>query len=141
MLLLGQIAVLLASMLYAISSVFARRNFQGLSPIVQGLVPLLGADVALWLTVWGTETPLHLPRLPLTWVALFWLGFLGTALAFLLYFYLLHSVGPTRTTLVTYVFPLVGVILGVIFLHETPDWRLFVGGALIVGSIVIVNQK
>ena len=73
-------------------------------------------------------------------MAIAWLGLVGSCLAYLLYFYLLHSVGPTRTTLVTYVFPLVGVGLGVIFLQERLDWNLFLGGALVVGSIAVVNR-
>jgi drug/metabolite transporter (DMT)-like permease len=61
--------------------------------------------------------------------------------AFLLYYYLLHSVGPTRTVLVTYVFPLVGVALGAIFLKEVIDWRLLVGGGMVVSSIILVNRS
>lgn len=138
---LGQGAVLLAALFYAGSGVFARRNTQGLSPIVQALVPLLVADSAIWLAVPLTESPLTLPQLPLTWVAILWLGLVGSCFAYLLYYYLLHSVGPTRTTLVTYVFPLVGVALGVIFLNELLDWHLFVGGTMVVGSIAVVNWR
>ena len=138
---LGQGAVLLAALFYAGSGVFARRNTQGLSPIVQALVPLVVADSAIWLAVPLTESPFTLPQLPLTWVAILWLGLVGSCIAYLLYYYLLHSVGPTRTTLVTYVFPLVGVALGVIFLNELLDWHLFVGGTMVVGSIAVVNLR
>lgn len=138
---LGQGAVLLAAMFYAGSSVFARRNARGVSPIVHSLVPLVAADAALWLVTPFAETPLTLPALPLTWLAIAWLGLIGSCLAYLLYFYLLHSVGPTRTTLVTYVFPLVGVVLGVVFLNELLDWNLLVGGGLVVGSIAVVNSR
>jgi drug/metabolite transporter (DMT)-like permease len=95
--------------------------------------------------MWGitplVESPVDFPGLPITWLAIAWLGLVGTCIAYLLYFYLLHSIGPTRTTMVTYVFPLVGVALGVIFLSETLDINLLMGGALVVGSIVIVNWK
>jgi len=43
--------------------------------------------------------------------------------------------------LVTYVFPLVGVALGVLFLKEKIDWHLLAGGGLVVSSIVVVNRK
>ena len=76
----------------------------------------------------------------LTWVALVWLGIIGTCVGTLLFYSLLHSVGPTRTTLVTYLFPLVGVILGVLFLQEPVGWRLFVGGGLIVSGVAAVNS-
>ena len=66
----------------------------------------------MWALVGITGSPVRLPVLPITWVAMIWLGIMGVCVAFLLYYYLLHSVGPTRTVLVTYVFPLVGVALG-----------------------------
>jgi drug/metabolite transporter (DMT)-like permease len=139
--LLGQAAVLLAALFYAGSSVFARKNTQGLTPMVQALVPLVVADALMWLVTPLVEAPLALPSLPLTWLAIAWLGLIGSCLAYLLFYYLLHSVGPTRTTLVTYVFPVVGVVLGVVFLNELLDWQLFVGGAMVVGSIVLVNKS
>jgi drug/metabolite transporter (DMT)-like permease len=137
----GQLAVLLASLSYAGTVVFARKTTQGISPIALALIPLIGADLFMWVITPIVEAPLSMPSLPITWLAMLWLGLLGTCVAFLLYYYLLHSVGPTRTALVTYVFPLVGVILGVIFLDELLDWQLVVGGALVVGSIVVVNTR
>ncbi|MGW8251856.1 MAG: EamA family transporter, partial [Anaerolineales bacterium] len=122
-------------------SVFARRTTKGLNPAVQALVPLLSADLLMWMVTPVVEAPLTLPQLPLTWLSVVWLGVLGTGVAFLLYFYLLHSVGPTRTVLVTYVFPLVGVALGVIFLNERLDWQLLAGAALVVASVVLVNTN
>lgn len=139
--LLGQLAVLLASVLYAGTSVFARRTTQGIAQVPLALIPLIGADLALWAVAPIVESPFHLPTLPITWLAVVWLGLLGTCVAFLLYFYLLHSVGPTRTTLVTYVFPLVGVVLGVLFLQESLNWHLALGGALVVGSLLMVNTR
>jgi len=44
-------------------------------------------------------------------------------------------------TLVTYVFPAGGVILGVIFLNEELSWQLFAGAALIIASLIVVNWK
>jgi drug/metabolite transporter (DMT)-like permease len=139
--LLGQLAVLLAAMFYAVSSIYARRITLNQSPAVRAILPLLGADLLLWLVTPLAESPLHIPRLPLTWVAVIWLGVMGVSLAYILYFYLLHSVGPTRTVLVTYVFPLVGVILGVLFLGEKLDWNLIAGGFMIIGGIILVNRK
>ena len=43
--------------------------------------------------------------------------------------------------LVTYVFPLVGVALGVGFLDEVLIWQELVGGLLIISGIVIVNSR
>ena len=54
-------------------------------------------------------------------------------------YYLIHEIGPTRTTMVTYLFPLGGVILGVTFLHEQLTWQLITGAILILLSLIVAN--
>lgn len=138
--LIAQGAIILAVIFYAVSAVFARRNTKGVSPVVRALVPLVAADFLLWGITPAIESPLTLPALPLTWIALLWLGVVGSGIAYLLYFYLLHSVGPTRATMVTYTFPLVGVTLGVGFLNERLDFSLILGAVLVIASLLIVNR-
>jgi drug/metabolite transporter (DMT)-like permease len=138
---LGQAAVLAAALSYAASSVFARRNLRQVDSVVQAFLPLISADTVAWVTALASEAPLQVPRLPITWLALVWLGLLGSCLAYLLYFHLLHAVGPTRATMVTYVFPVVGVILGVVFLNELADWHLIVGAMLVALGIGVVNLR
>ncbi|HMK08261.1 MAG TPA: DMT family transporter [Anaerolineales bacterium] len=136
---LGQLAVLLAAILYAFSGVFARKNLHGLSPVVQAFVPLIVADAFIWTGAIVAEAPVLTPSIPLAWFALLWLGLLGSCVAYLLYFSLLHSVGPTRATMVTYVFPVVGLVLGIIFLHEPLTLNLLIGAAMVVAGILVVN--
>jgi len=135
----GQVAVLVAALLYAGSSVFARRTLRGVSPTVQAFLPLISAEAFVWGGALLTESPRLVPQQGSTWLALAWLGILGSCVAYLLYFNLLQSVGPTRATVVTYVFPVVGVILGVLFLKETVDAHLVGGALLIVAGIAAVN--
>lgn len=139
--LLGQAAVLVAAISYAASSVYARRAFRDVPMLLQAAVPLFTADLLIWIGAISLETPLILPRLPLTWLALAWLGLLGSCLAYLLFFYLLTTVGSTRTTLVTYMFPVIGISLGVLFLGETLDTRLVIGALFVVAGIGVVNWK
>jgi drug/metabolite transporter (DMT)-like permease len=138
--LLGQGAVLMAALLYAVSAVYIRRNTAEVSPVVRALIPMAAADAVVWLAAPIVEAPLRLPQLPLTWMALLWLGIVGSFLAYLLYYYLVHSVGPTKATLITFTFPLVGLILGVAFLGEVLDLNLVLGGGLILGSLAIINR-
>ena len=49
--------------------------------------------------------------------------------------------GATRSSLVTYLSPFMGLTLGFIFLDEIPDWRVLAGFALVLSGIVIVNMK
>jgi drug/metabolite transporter (DMT)-like permease len=87
------------------------------------------------------EAPVNIPTLPITWVALLWMGILGSGMAFIMLFYLIHEIGPTRTTMVTYLFPLGGVTLGVIFLHEALTWEVITGAILIILSLVVANWQ
>jgi drug/metabolite transporter (DMT)-like permease len=138
---LGQAAVLVAAMFYAGSSVFARRTMRDVSPVIQAFLPLISADALVWTGALLAESPKLVPHQGQTWLALAWLGLLGSCVAYLLYFGLLQSVGPTRATVVTYVFPVVGVFLGVLFLGETLDQHLGIGALLVVAGIVAVNWK
>ncbi len=136
---LGQLAVLLAAILYAASGVLARKNLRQVSPTVQAFLPLVVADAFIWTGALTFEAPQLVPSGGSTWLALVWLGLLGSCAAYLLLFSLLHQIGPTRTSMITYIFPVVGLFLGVVFLHEPLTLRLGFGAALIVVGIVVVN--
>lgn len=138
---LGQGAVILASIFYAWSAVFARRATQHVAGLARGAAPLITATIFMWITAPFIEKPFQIPTLPLTWVATLWLGILGSGLAILMFYYLIHEIGPTRATLVTYLFPIGGVIFGVIFLNEHLSWQLLTGTLVIIGSLVVVNWK
>src|SRR3972149_5957 len=137
----AQGAMIAAVLFYPGSTVFARRNTQDISPVVRALIPLLSADALIWAGALLTESPITFPALPLTWGALIWLGIIGSCIAYLLYYYLLHSVGPTRISMVTYMFPVVGVSLGVLLLNERLDFSLIAGAVLVLASLLIVNRK
>ena len=137
----GQLAVIAAAVSYALAITFSRRYLRGVAPVLQSFAVLLIADAMLWLAVPVAEKPLIWPSLPMTWLALAWLGVLGSCTAYLMFFWLINAWGPTRASLVTYVFPVIGLLLGIIFLGETADWRLLAGSLLIVGGILVVNLK
>lgn len=139
--LLGQGAILLATISYSIAAVFARRKIHDLAPPVQAFTQLATSTVMMWIFVFATENPVGFPQKPITWLALIWLGLLGSSFAYILYFSLLHRIGPTRMTMVTYIPPLVAVILGVVFLGETFNWQSIAGTGLVLLGITIANQR
>lgn len=139
--LLGQGAVVLASVFYAGSSVYARKSTEDAPGIVRSVGPLISSSAVMWIAAPIVEAPLRVPQLPNTWIALLWLGILGSGFAFILSYYLIHSIGPTRTTMVTYLFPLGGVILGVGFLGEHLTWQLVAGALLIIASLAVANLR
>lgn len=139
---IGQLAVVLASLFYAWSAVFGRKYTHHVSgAALRGALPLITATIFMWTIGPIAEKPFLFPTLPITWVAVLWLGILGSGVATILFYYLLHEIGPTRTTLVTYLFPVGGVILGVLFLNEKLSWQLLAGTVLIIASLAVVNYK
>jgi drug/metabolite transporter (DMT)-like permease len=138
---LGQLAIVLASVFYAGGGVYARKTTHDMPGIMRSAGPLLPATVLMWLTMFLVESPVKFPRLGITWIALLFLGVLGSGFAFVLSYYLLHEIGPTRTSMVTYLFPLGGVILGVAFLNEQLSWQLVLGALLIVLSLIVANLQ
>lgn len=139
--LLGQGAVILASAFYAGSAVFARKATRHVTGVVRGAAPLITAAIFMWALGPAVEKPFLFPAAPLTWTAALWLGVLGSGVAMLMFYYLLHEIGPTRTSLVTYLFPVGGVVFGVIFLDELFSWQLLAGTLLVVLSLAVVNWK
>ncbi|MEW6403576.1 MAG: DMT family transporter [Chloroflexota bacterium] len=139
--LLGQAAVILASAFYAGSSVYVRKTTEDMPGIFRSAGPLISATAVMWLASFIFESPVEVPQLGITWVALLFLGILGSGVAFVMAFYLIHEIGPTRTTMVTYLFPLGGVILGVTFLNEQLTWQLIAGAVLIIASLAVANWE
>lgn len=133
--LLGNLAMLLSSAFYAVSNVFARAKLRGVPSIVQAFYTMLMADAVMWIVTPVVEAPFTLPVLGLTWAAIAWLGVLGAGISYVIFYYLLHTIGPTRISMVTYTIPVVGVTLGVVFLNERLDWSLVTGTVLIVSGV------
>jgi len=138
---LGQLAVVVASLFYAISAIYVRKTTEEVPGVLRSAGPLVSASVTMWLGAFAFESPFKLPQLGITWVALLFMGVLGSGLAFMLAYYLIHEIGPTRMTMVTYLFPLFGVILGVTFLNEQLTWQVVAGAVLIIASLAIANWE
>jgi drug/metabolite transporter (DMT)-like permease len=138
---LGILAMLVAACSYGASSVFARKFDKDVTPEDHSMGQMLAGLIFITPAMLITNSPLHLPVIPTTWIALAWLGLIGSFVAAVIWFALIYEIGPSRTSMVTYMFPLVGVLLGIIFLDEKLSWQLYVGGALILAGIYIVNSK
>lgn len=135
-----QLAIVAAAFCYAWASSYARRHLQGLHPVQVAAGQLLVADLLVWPAAVFFEGFAGQSLPWLTVGSILWLGLLGSCLAYILYFHILQQWGATRTTLVTYLLPVVGVTAGALFLQEVVDWRLLAGGTLILSGVGAVNR-
>ena len=138
---LGELAIIGASISYACGNVYARRMVHGLRPMVPAFFQVSIAFLVTGALALLTERPFGLTLRPDALFAVWWLGVFGSGLAYLVFFRLLRSWGSTRTSLVAYVLPIVGIVLGVVVLGETLDARILAGAALIVGGVGLVSSR
>jgi drug/metabolite transporter (DMT)-like permease len=69
------------------------------------------------------------------------LGVVGTGFAYVLNYRIIADIGATKASLVTYIIPVVAVVVGILVLDESFEARLLIGGALTVAGIAAVNSK
>ncbi|MCC6800014.1 MAG: EamA family transporter, partial [Anaerolineae bacterium] len=130
----GQLAVLVASACYAISTVVIRRYLRRVEPLtIAGTSLIVGGIVVVAATLLTVRPlPAFAALSTTTIAAAITLAVLNTVIAYFLFYHLIDTWGATRTTLVTYVMPPIGVTLGWLFLEEPVDWKIVLGAALIL---------
>jgi drug/metabolite transporter (DMT)-like permease len=139
--LLPALALLGSTTSYAAGGVWARRYLQGLRPMVTAVFEIGFALVIAAAAATLVDGGIRLPTRTDAIFAVIWLGLLGSGLAFLIFFRLLGRWGATRTSLVAYLMPVVGLTLGAVVLHEPVDARLVFGTALVIAGIALVNRR
>ncbi|MBL8162675.1 MAG: EamA family transporter [Anaerolineae bacterium] len=144
--LLGQLAIVAASFCYALGGVYGRKAIQNrLDPIVVAAGAMTVAAIATGIlmvvspAMGGQPNTLLSDLRPNVLFSALMLGFVNTWVAYMLFYPIVNVLGAARTSMVTYIVPLVGLTLGAIVLNEAVDIRLLIGAALIIGGIGIVN--
>ncbi len=131
-------AMLAASLSYAIGGVYVKRTFVGIPPLAMAIGQQAGAAVLL-LPLAAVSLPEEAPPLPAVLCALA-LTLLSTAVAYLLYFRLIESVGPTKTLTVTFLIPVFGLLFGVLLLGEPVGVGTLVGSGIILYGVALVTE-
>lgn len=137
----GALAAILAGAAYGIAFVYMRRHLVSYPPIVAATGQLATGAVMLFPLAALTSIFDGVSVTPTRLGAILALGAIGTGLAYVLNYRIIGDLGPTKASLVTYVIPVVAVVVGIVVLDEPFEWRLVVGGLLTVGGIAAVNAK
>lgn len=137
----AEILLVLAAISYAIGGVYARRFVTGYRPMIPALFEVFTALVMVSVLAFVFERPLSASLTTDALFAVIWLGVIGSGLAFLAFFRLLGRWGAARTSMVAYLLPVWGIILGKVVLDEDLPPALLVGAALVIGGIALVNAR
>jgi drug/metabolite transporter (DMT)-like permease len=129
---LGALAVLVGAVGYAIGPMLVKLGMEGMDARAA-----MGASLLLATLILAPFAAVDLPgRMPTVGAlaAVAALGVFCTAMAFVVYAVLVREAGTGRATIITYVNPLVAVVLGVTLLRERPGPGALAGLVLILGG-------
>lgn len=139
---LAQLACLAATACYGAGFTYLRRN---VSPRGIGALPAatiqvsLAAGIAVIFAPWTAIRPVSLS--PAVIGSVLALGAFGTGIAYIWNTAVVASWGATIASTVTYVIPVVGVILGVLVLSETLTWNEPAGAAIVIAGILTAQSR
>jgi drug/metabolite transporter (DMT)-like permease len=129
----AEIAIVAATICYAGAAIFSR-GFKGLDPMAPAAGSLLcGAAILIPVSL-AVERPWTLAPSVSSMLALLGLAVFSTALAFVIYFRLIQTLGSVGTTAQSYLRVPIGVALGVLFLGESLSPTAWIGlGCVVIG--------
>jgi drug/metabolite transporter (DMT)-like permease len=138
----GGLECLAASISYAASFIYMDKFLarRGLSPIALSACQLMVA--AAWLAIalpFGGAGAPHVTAASLAGVVI--LGVLGTGVAYVLNYQIIASEGATVAATVTYLLPVVAIVLGVLALGETVTAAAIAGIALVLAGVALTRRK
>jgi len=136
--LLAQLAIVAATVCYAGAAIFGRR-FKGLDPSVPAAGSMLCGAAILIPASLVVDRPWQLAPSMDSLLALLALSVFSTALAFTIYFRLLHTLGSVSTTSQAYLRVPIGVAIGVLFLGETLASTAWLGLACVVLGVAAMT--
>jgi drug/metabolite transporter (DMT)-like permease len=136
---LGAMAVVVAALSYAANAIYQRRKMRNVS-VFDVSMGQLAATVVFAIPLAAPSVPqMHLAIGSIA--AVIALGAGGTGIAYLLYYYVMNTLGAVRAASVTLLVPLTAVFWGVVLLHESLSLPIVIGMAVILTGIVLTNLK
>jgi drug/metabolite transporter (DMT)-like permease len=130
---LPQLAIVAATVCYAGAAIYGR-SFQGVSPLVPAAGSLIAGAIVLIPISLIFDRPWALQPSFNSTAALLMLSVFSTAIAFVIYFRLVQTLGSVGTTSQAYLRVPIGVAIGVIFLGESLSPTIWMGlGCVVIG--------
>jgi len=132
-------AASLSGSLYNVASSYALRKYKAL---VVAPIMIVGGAVAIAIALVASGDYSGFAAIkPSGWAALIYLMSFGGAFTFFLWIWALEHTAPSRVALAVTFNPISATVLGALVLSEPITWRLLVGLAGIIASLVIVNWR
>ena len=136
----GMLAIVGSSASYALASIFARSRLQGQPPMASAAGQFTMGFLYILPLAFILERPFAIApsgQALASWVTL---SLMGTVVAYVIYFALLARTSATFTTMVTYIVPINGLVLGALVLNEHLSPMLMISLALVFAGVLMVRR-
>jgi drug/metabolite transporter (DMT)-like permease len=137
----GMSILLLSSFIWSAGSLYSRTAKHSASPFLAAAQQMFCGGVLLMLVGLFVGEPKNFHPANISTLSLgafAYLVFIGAIVGYTAYFWLLRHCDPAKVATYAYVNPIVAVLLGALFAHETVTLRTLLAAALIIGSVALI---
>jgi len=136
---IGTLAVAGAAACYAVAALVQRRRLRGVSPLQVAFWQLAFTVPLALVVAFPTIGTIHLH--PASVLSIIALGAGGSGIAYLLYYYMMNTLGATRATTVTFLLPVTAVFWGATLLNESLTVPILVGMVVILLGVFLTSRS
>ncbi len=133
----GVVGILLSCFLFSFSSVLVKKLDVKTDAFNQALGTLLFSLPGLLLMWWFVDGHIPLSVSTKSLMAVGYLAVFGSLVGAGLFFYVLANMAPTSVSLITFMTPVLALILGAWVGNETLSMQLWVGAALVIIALLL----
>ncbi len=138
----GNILLVLSAISMSIFSIFLKRYIKRYGGIIPTFITMLSGSFFLALVILGYVGGFRgLAGIGIwDWLALVYVGVVGTALVYLIFNRALEAIGVVRAVGFKLMIPVLGAFFSIILLGEKPGWAYVVGAILVLGAIYFIQK-
>src|ERR1700680_3621360 len=135
----GTLAIAGAAACYAVAALIQRRRLRGVSPLQVGFWQLALTTPLALAAALPTVGATHLRLASIA--AILVLGAGASGIGFLLYYYMMNTLGATRATTVTFLLPITAVFWGASILREAITVPIILGMVVILLGVFLTSRR
>jgi len=137
----GGLAVIASAASAACANVVGKKYSEAINPTINVVVQIGFGSIILSMAGITVERGLPITLNSESLFAILYLAVAGSAFGFVALYWLFTKMEVTKTSLFTFITPIVAVLLGWLLLGEKVDLNVALGGALILAGVILVNRS
>ena len=137
---LAMIGILISPLFAAYGTILGKQAINKFHPVILNTLPLLYASLSFMIVSGLFEEQANIQFTGMAVFSLFYLALVGTAIAFVVYFWMLKNTSVIMMSSITFVTPPLALVWGWLTLSEPVSWKLVLGMIIIFTGIWFVRD-